>query len=366
MKYKWLIRIVYLIFIIFLLELCGYFLLRFYSKSNDYISNRNYDKIREMLRGDLSVSKYWQVANLNYIPNPNYKKGKLTHNSKGFRGIDVSVHRNGKYRILCIGGSTTYGTGVKDDKHTYPAFLQEILEEKYGMQVEVINAGLEAATSFEELSAYLFKYRYFKPDLVIIHSGGNDALAQANFPNRQLDNTDYRKINFYVPSLSKGKYLLKSQFLSFLIIHFWYGDAYKDRDLFQYSPGKDSYFAKWSDEITPTERILDTSYNSFYRNYLTLTNEILADSAQVIHLCFLYNPEKSKHMYAQKYIDNIERNNKLIKSVAKKTDTRVLDLSGKIPYQYFIDDCHLNEQGERQKAEWIAPVIELMRNRITR
>ena len=84
---------------------------------------------------------------------------------------------NDVYRIVCIGGSTTYGYGVTHPHSTYPAFLEIELKQKYpNKKVEVINAGIEGATSFEELKNYLFKVKYLKPDAIVIKSGGNDVI----------------------------------------------------------------------------------------------------------------------------------------------------------------------------------------------
>lgn len=350
--------ILIVVFVVLFLETSGYLLIQIYSKDTDYIANRNYDKIRKMLQGDSSISKYWQVANLNYIPNPNYHKDLLSHNRLGYRGEPVKIHHQNKLRILCIGGSTTYGTGVNDNSKTYPSQLRKILKDSFDLNAEVINAGLEAATSFEELSLYLFKFRYFQPDIVILHSGGNDALAKASNPNSQLDFTDYRKMNFYLPPWRNGRFLLKSNFLSFLIIHFGYNNNFSsNKNLYSYNNGELKFVTKWSDEISEKERNENLDYNNFYQNYKTLSESIIRDSSKLIHLTFTYNQDFDLNSKTN-YIENIIRNNELIHQVALQTNSPALDLdSTLIPLKYYIDDCHLNENGEKQKAYYVAQEI---------
>ena len=67
----------------------------------------------------------------------------FTVNSLGFRGPEVAVEPPpGALRILCVGDSFTWGSGVEDDE-TYPAQLARILSEGLPEQtVEVVNAGV--------------------------------------------------------------------------------------------------------------------------------------------------------------------------------------------------------------------------------
>lgn len=47
------------------------------------------------------------------------------------------------YRIVCLGESTTHGTGMVADDQTYPAYLEEIINTTVGRQaVEVVNSGV--------------------------------------------------------------------------------------------------------------------------------------------------------------------------------------------------------------------------------
>jgi hypothetical protein len=62
-------------------------------------------------------------------------------NSRGFRGPEIHDKKIGTKRIVCLGGSTTYGTGL-NYSDTYPAILQEKLDKKFGKGIyEVINGG---------------------------------------------------------------------------------------------------------------------------------------------------------------------------------------------------------------------------------
>jgi len=85
---------------------------------------------------------------------------------------------NGGYRILCIGDSLTALGG----KNSYPAQLQEILNQKFpDLKCSIINKGWVGAQSQKtasELSQYADLY---KPDMIIAMTGINDIHYKGRF-----------------------------------------------------------------------------------------------------------------------------------------------------------------------------------------
>ncbi len=105
---------------------------------------------------------------------PNYRGKYINTNSQGFRGIvEYGKKSPGMLRVVMIGGSAVWGPFIHDNE-TIPAYLQDELETQLGQPVEVINAGVTAERSFEELlrlQAYVFP---LKPDVVVVYDGRND------------------------------------------------------------------------------------------------------------------------------------------------------------------------------------------------
>ena len=120
-------------------------------------------------------SRYSPHQYLDYYGTPNYssKNGLNVHNSLGFRGGEIeSPKPSSVYRIVIIGGSTVYSTGVEDWKRDFARQLQRELKEKYPyVNIEVINAGLAGWTSYENLINLEFKILPLEPDMVIIYEG---------------------------------------------------------------------------------------------------------------------------------------------------------------------------------------------------
>jgi len=113
------------------------------------------------------------------------------HNAHGLRGPEVSLRKPDRvFRIACLGGSSTYGTGPKSDAMTYPARLQQHLR-RAGTRAEVLNFGVPGWTTTESLINLSLRVIAFEPDLLIVYHATNDALA-ALWPNPTSDQTHYR------------------------------------------------------------------------------------------------------------------------------------------------------------------------------
>ena len=82
---------------------------------------------------------------------PNQHLKTININSDGFRGEEInSLKTNLDYRIVVIGGSTVFGSGLSSDEQAFPNILNEKFQQKDD-NIEVINAGISSITSFEEL-----------------------------------------------------------------------------------------------------------------------------------------------------------------------------------------------------------------------
>ena len=125
---------------------------------------------------DISTVKSFFEVEVDHIPMSTLKySGSYNINSEGLRGQEFNkVKPDNTYRIIAVGGSTTFGAGVTDE-HTWPRILekklQSISEDK---NIEVINAGVSAITSFNESKLIKEKLIGYKPNLIIVYDGNND------------------------------------------------------------------------------------------------------------------------------------------------------------------------------------------------
>lgn len=103
-------------------------------------------------------------------------------NSLGMRSAEMSAKKPpGVYRIFCLGGSTTYGTGATSNDKTYPAQLERLLNTlaadgraPAGRRYEVGNCGVSGWSTVENLINLELKLVEFEPDSILLYDGVND------------------------------------------------------------------------------------------------------------------------------------------------------------------------------------------------
>lgn len=104
-------------------------------------------------------------------------EGAQSINRLGFRGEEISREKSeGTFRILALGGSTTYGVEVHNDE-TWPAILQAELNcDRFSSfdRVEVVNAGVCGYLSDHHLFRLRRELLELRPDMIIVMSGLND------------------------------------------------------------------------------------------------------------------------------------------------------------------------------------------------
>jgi lysophospholipase L1-like esterase len=246
--------------------------------------------IRKELRGELPTGPSFQrtigQSYLNYVPAPGYMdEWGFQHNEQGYRGYPVPFQRRpGVKRILFLGGSTTYGWGIGRPDQTYPAYLGQMVNQALrpsGQKVEIINAGLPWGTTAELLTHYHFKFHYYRPDLVIINPGGNDA-ESFDFAHYHPDYSNWRR-PMTVPSILPfyGRLILKSRAVTLMLTPFLYGlhpGAQRFINLNNLPPE-----VQWYPEAaSPQYEHIPKEHRGFLHNLNTLLDELQKDGCRVL------------------------------------------------------------------------------------
>jgi len=120
---------------------------------------------------------------------------QIAHNALGFRGPETTWDKpEGVWRIVCLGGSSTYGHGPSSNATTWPMRLQDHLNAAVlPKRVEVINAGCQGYSTFESLINLSIRLVDFEPDLVVTYHAIND-MRCALWREAQHDNSHWRAI----------------------------------------------------------------------------------------------------------------------------------------------------------------------------
>lgn len=109
------------------------------------------------------------------IPGLDYY-GWFRINSLGFRGREIAKEKPaGTFRILCLGGSTTFDVGSVGPSQPWPAIVEAELSRLLpGTPIEVLNLGIPGGTSTDNLIDLQIRGLSLQPDMVIVYQGHND------------------------------------------------------------------------------------------------------------------------------------------------------------------------------------------------
>lgn len=362
-KYK-IDKIFILIFTVIIFEL---FFGLLYNKTLSKLSKLNLSRAIDKYEGVLTVNQQKHSIHpyLTFVNTPySFKNNEIQHNSIGLRQCEEVQDSFDGLRILCIGGSTTYGNGVQSPNQAWPKILEELLQ--VDTNCRVYNAGLSGATSKEWLTHYLFRYNKLKPNIAFIHGGINDATAML-FSDYNDEYTHFRGFESSKSSFASLKafvYLAKKSntFKYFFALYLNNVGVITLDDI---------YLKTNSPNI---EKIDENKFNDitelpFYNNLENLVTVLIKDSVRPV----LFKP----HYVSKYFVDNqltkeVEQlndysptllesyyyafalNEKIMDTIGKKYNLTVLSLNeNAIELEHFLDPCHLDEYGQEDKAEFI-------------
>ena len=291
----------------------------------------------QVLKHQLAKPKDLGIAGL-YVPHhyylygsrPAYRSddGAVRHNRVGCRAAEVPMaRRSGVTRIVTVGGSTTYSTLVRRNEDVYTYRLQALLAEWAGKRglgrtFEVINCGVPGATSAENLSRYIFALSEYRPDLLVVQQGINDALPRA-LPHMSRD---YREF-------AKTWKIGREQMITFW--PFW--------DARASGAGDENYERNTAGVFDANTRYLVRLGRQDGADVLLLTEHVVADKGA-----------DWRRMPPGRMRATLEHNT-VVEAIARDERALFLDVQAALCAcpERMPDGRHLNEQGEAEKARAI-------------
>lgn len=308
----------------------------------------NFNDVTTMIPNPYSL--YWN--------NPEYRDieyGKI-YNSLGYRSIELDSLDSETIRILALGGSTTnVYPFVKNNNKIWTYLVEKKLNINSKSKYHVMNAGLPYGTSAELLSHYIFKGKYTLPKYVIYHGGGNDRMPLF-FPNYE---TDYSHVRW-----SQAGAGMRNKVIQLIS----YSNSLKllTSVAFTHSPYNGSPSFEKLDTNEVLLRVKNTKNLAFRENLEVLASETLRQESKLFLVGFLQAKKQnlsSNDPYLEGFEDALilanERHDKIMKEIAEKYENvYFLKLNAdRFRDEWFIDNAHLTELGEAEKAEQISSFI---------
>jgi lysophospholipase L1-like esterase len=292
----------------------------------------------------------------------------ITTNSQGLRGRQEFAQQKpaNTLRVLCIGDSFTYGTGV-DDQFTYPALLRIYLEEKFkGYNIEVINAGVFLYDIVDEYDYYKDKLRKLGADVVVVQFYTNDLEGMTRW--------FFRPFNKRNASYSS----LESAFRRLAIFNMAAKIRYKmhkgmdvplpsgERSGIQYDQFKVSGDDATVKMLFDQHMLLDEKNYCILKNYWDMYLNVLREFKKTVeedkgHFLFLMVPDEEqikRYENAQSYafMESLQREG--VHHIDMLPVLRRLTQKNNKTYYNSPYDFHLNKEGYTLVAQAVANAIE--------
>ncbi len=274
--------------------------------------------------------------------------GLNRHSSHGTRGAEFEVRKPaGTTRIVCIGGSTTYETGVRDDRETYPALVGELLRSQHAHpEVEVINAGVPGYTSWESLSWLELSVLEWQPDFIVYYDNTNDVHPRLVEPETyRSDDAGYRRA--------------------------WDDDVrWWDHSLVLRWLGVQAGFSPRNDLVERSTRAENVARDPdaalkanaprwFRRNLELMATVCRARGAELVLASWAWCPTKGDLAGEDLYQRAFAENNAVLADVARERSLPWFDFQSRMPTdpELWHDGAHVNPAGARRKAELFAEFL---------
>ena len=297
---------------------------------------------------------------LAYYPTPNYRKGRTSHNSLGYRSDEFPLEKpDGVFRIVALGGSSTYDVSIEDNDKTFTAQLEKLLHDDYGYQnVQVINAGVPGYNSWEILVNLEFRVLDLDPDLVIIYEGTNDVHARLVEPYAYRGDDFGRRRAWQPPSVALWERSALFRILSraMNITRQVSVDDFVSAPTYMSWPFESRLNEK---NLDPAEILEENPPIYFRRNLENMIAIAKEQEVQILFSTWAHSPNLNDYASEGYYQQGFRENNDVVKEVAVSDDIPLFDFAAVMPQDamYWADGRHVNEAGALVKARLFAEFI---------
>lgn len=302
---------------------------------------------------------YFTHPYTSYAMKPGYNRQKRRKrsdriNSLGYRGKEFARDKpEGVYRIVALGGSTTYGIW-QPDTQTYPVYLQKIIQSKTNQRIiEVINAGLVGATSAESYHRMPYDVLPLKPDMLVIYHGIND-VGPRMFNNFSNDYYHFRRI-----PINRNSTFMQFYTYRLIVATLFPRMFTKHSDLIPFTWRFENVPNTNEEKIQNFEKTTTRAFEQHLDSIITLAQ---GKGIRVVMATFAINDELSHWndwLPAELWGRGVQENNKAVRRLAERYQLPLVefhDFAADKP-ELFHDSIHMKAEANYDKASLFADTI---------
>lgn len=374
--------IVSIITVLALIEAAANYWLWQLATVDEFNTYASINQIRERYGDEIFTRRHMPHHMLGKIPAPDFQRDENRHNRLGFRGDETTAEKPpDSFRIVAVGGSTTYSTGVGDYRESYPDLVNDYLHIAGFDSVEVINAGVAGYSSYENMINITFRVLPLEPDLIILYQGFNDISNRFVYPSARYlsDNSGVDIPNFtdrVMPAIWEY-----STYLRILGIRTGYISSHGDLDMTDAhrraeSNYKNEYWRQVNsgtypsgvfEEVSAEQMLAGNPPIHFQRNLVSILGIAESHNVDVLLITMFLSRDfhartgstEIKFISNEAYQSAMAQHNDITRRIAESTDTPLLDLALEFPDDpsLLMDGLHMNAEGNRVRARLIGDFI---------
>ena len=358
--------------------------LGFLASEDTFLRYASYQQLQKKFENS---GRYTPHLYLGFALTPDFEDRANRHNNLGFRGEEIPLQKiESEFRIICIGGSTTYSSGVNDFRDSYPYLLQKRLRDLGFKDVRVINSGTPGWTTWESLVNFQFRLLDLAPDLILIYHGVNDVGPRLVWPREKYsgDNSGARAISFGPDTWPKV--MEQSTLVRMLLIRTGKLLPHSDQRRFVSPPATTGYGDDFQEQTrkgtypsglfveVPVRTMLEINRPSYYRRNLeSLSATAKQRGIEVVLATFTHlkreQPGLRSSWNTPEYWIAIEEHNEILGEISVATGSYLFDFAAVFPKEEryfsrirrwgeeFTDIYHLNAPGNELKAKMFADFL---------
>ena len=255
------------------------------------------------------------------------------------------------WRILVLGGSTTYDNTIDREEETWVHRVESDLRDRYGPRIDVVNGGVGGYTVVENLLHYATHLTHLDPDVVLLFVGINDVHPRL-YGDLAIDYSNYRKRWSGAEALERPP--------AFLRIWPLYRWLHARTVLFD--AGRRTIGFETRGALPPLETwsdALDRNGPDVFREALAnLAGMVRSRGRQVAFLPQHYDPRSARDRLLAR---GVAQHNRVLADVADRMGAPLFDaLLAEDAFERFhtVDSCHFGPDGARRMASLVLGELE--------
>jgi|SRR5882672_7468451 len=277
------------------------------------------------------------------IPVPGRDTGAIKINSLGFRGPEIEMPKPaGRVRIAFCGASTTYCAEASDNAAVWPARVCAALAARFpDVTFDYVNAGVPGYTLDQTMLALQQRVAPLEPDVILFYEATNDLTRDTReLAQRQGVYTGHADEDSWMSRVSLAWYLVEKN----LVLRKRQAAATTDVGRVSFEARDLSVrFAERLNEFVVLARNRSKFVALATFSIHARRKQSPAELLEACKTSLYYMP----YMTPALLLDGFEEYNRVIREVARKTNSSLIDVAEVIPGDdaHFADSVHFKDAG---------------------